>query len=63
MTASNGAILRYLLAIIIFVTFIAMIVYFFIGLKTKNYTKAKIFGSIYVFSNTLRLILEYFNLY
>lgn len=63
MTDSNQAILRYSLAIIIFIAFIAMIVYFFIGLKNKNYTKAKIFGGIYIGSNALRLILEYFNLY
>lgn len=41
MTASNQAILRYLLAIVIFGAFIAMIFYFLIGLKSKNYAKAK----------------------
>lgn len=63
MTASNQAILRYLLAIVIFGAFIAMIFYFFIGLKSKNYAKAKIFATIYVCSNALRLLLEHFNLY
>ena len=63
MTASNQAILRYSLAIVIFVAFIAMIVYFFRGLKNKDYTNAKIFAIIYVCSNALRLLLEYFNLY
>ena len=63
MTATNQAILRYLLAIVIFGAFISMIAYFFIGLKNKNYEKAKIFAIIYVCSNALRLILEHFNLY
>lgn len=63
MTASNQAILRYSLAIVILVAFIAMIVYFLIGLKNKNYEKAKIFAIIYVCSNALRLLLEHFNLY
>ena len=63
MTATNQAILRYLLAIVIFGAFIAMIFYFFIGLKSKNYAKAKIFAIIYVCSNALRLLLEHFNLY
>lgn len=63
MTAGNQAILRYSLAIVIFVAFIAMIVYFLIGLKNKNYERAKIFAIIYVCSNALRLLLEHFNLY
>ncbi|MGL5414157.1 MAG: hypothetical protein ACRDAU_00670 [Clostridium sp.] len=63
MTGSNQAILIYLLAIIIFVALIATITYFFIGLKSKNYTRAKIFGGIYLFSNILRLIFEHFELY
>ncbi len=63
MTISNQEIFRYSLAIVIFVAFIAMIVYFFIGLKNKNYAKAKIFAIIYVCSNALRLLLEHFNLY
>ncbi|WP_195245285.1 hypothetical protein [Clostridium celatum] len=63
MTAGNQAILRYSLDIVIFVAFIAMIVYFLIGLKNKNYERAKIFAIIYVCSNALRLLLEHFNLY
>ena len=63
MTASNQAILRYSLAIVILVAFIAMIVYFLIGLKNKHYAKAKIFAIIYLCSNALRLLLEHFNLY
>ena len=62
MTANIQEIFRYSLAIITF-TFIAMIVYFFIGVKSKKYTKAKIFAIIYVCSNALRLLLKHFNLY
>jgi type IV secretory pathway TrbL component len=63
MAISNQDIFRYTLAIVIFVAFIAMIVYFFKGLKNKNYEKAKIFAIVYVCSNALRLILEHFKLY
>ncbi|MGG7142836.1 hypothetical protein ACQPVP_05160 [Clostridium nigeriense] len=63
MTVTNQDLFRYLLAIVILVTFIAMIVYFLIGLKNKNYAKAKIFAIIYVCSNALRLLLEHFNMY
>ena len=63
MTVSIQELFRYSLAIVILVTFIAMIVYFLIGLKSKNYAKAKIFAMIYVCSNVLRLLLSYFNLY
>ena len=63
MTVSIQDLFRYLLAIVIFVAFIAMIVYFLIGLKNKNYAKAKIFAIIYVCSNALRLLLNHFNLY
>lgn len=63
MTVSIQELFRYSLAIVILVAFIAMIVYFLIGLKNKNYAKAKIFAVIYVCSNVLRLLLNYFNLY
>ena len=63
MTISIQELFRYSLAIVILVAFIAMIVYFLIGLKNKNYAKAKIFAMIYVCSNVLRLLLNHFNLY
>ena len=63
MTVSIQDLFRYSLAIVIIVAFIEMIVYFFIGLKNKNYAKAKIFAMIYVCSNVLRLLLNHFNLY
>ena len=63
MTVSIQELFRYLLTIVILVAFIAMIVYFLIGLKNKNYAKAKRFAMIYVCSNALRLLLEHFNLY
>ena len=63
MTVSIQDLFRYSLAIVIIVAFIEMIVYFLIGLKNKNYAKAKIFAMIYVCSNLLRLLLSYFNLY
>lgn len=63
MTVSIQELFRYSLAIVILVAFIAMIVYFLIGLKSKNYTKAKIFAMIYVCSNVLRLLLNHFNLH
>lgn len=63
MTVSIQELFRYSLAIVILVAFIAMIVYFLIGLKNKNYAKAKIFAMIYVCLNVLRLLLNHFNLY
>ena len=63
MTVSIQDLFRYSLAIVIIVSFIEMIVYFLIGLKNKNYAKAKIFAMIYVCSNVLRLLLNHFNLY
>ena len=63
MTVSVQELFRYSLAIVILVSFIAMIVYFLSGLKNKNYAKAKIFAMIYVCSNVLRLLLNHFNLY
>ena len=63
MTVSIQELFRYSLAIVILVAFIAMIVYFLIGLKSKNYERAKIFAMIYVCSNVLRLLLNHFNLY
>lgn len=63
MTVGIQELFRYSLAIVILVSFIAMIVYFLIGLKSKNYAKAKIFATIYICSNALRLLLDYFNLY
>ncbi len=42
MTVSIQELFRYSLAIVILVSFIAMIVCFLIGLKNKNYAKAKI---------------------
>lgn len=63
MTVSIQDLFRYSLAIVIIVAFIEMIVYFLIGLKNKNYAKAKIFAMIYVCSNVLRLLLNHFNLY
>ena len=63
MTVSIQELFRYSLAIVILVSFIAMIVYFLSGLKNKNYAKAKIFAMIYVCSNVLRLLLNHFNLY
>ena len=46
MTVSIQELFRYLLTIVILVAFIAMIVYFLIGLKNKNYAKAKRFAMI-----------------
>ena len=46
MTFSIQELFRYSLAIVILVSFIAMIVCFLIGLKNKNYAKAKIFAMI-----------------
>ena len=63
MIVSIHGLFRYSLAIVILVTFILMIVYFLIGLKSKNYVKAKIFAMIYVCSNLFRLLLNHFNLY
>ena len=63
MTVSIQELFRYSLAIVILVSFIAMIVYFLSGLKNKNYAKAKIFAMIYVCSNVLRLLLNHFNMY
>ena len=63
MTVSIQELFRYSLAIVILVSFIAMIVYFLSGLKNKNYAKAKIFAMIYVCSNVLRLLLNHFNLH
>ena len=63
MIVSIQEIFRYSLAIVILFTFIAMIIYFLIGLKSKNYTKAKTFAMIYVLSNVIRLLLNHFNLY
>ena len=63
MTVSIQELFRYSLAIVILVTFVAMIVYFLIGLKNKNYAKAKKFAMIYVCSNVLRLLLNHFNMY
>lgn len=63
MAISVQELFRYLLAIFIFIAFITMVVYFLIGLKSKNYKKAKVFAIIYICSNVLRLLLEYFNLY
>ena len=63
MTVSIQDLFRYSLAIVIIVAFIEMIVYFLIGLKNKNYAKAKIFAMIYVCSNVLRLLLNHFNLH
>ena len=63
MTVSVQELFRYSLAIVILVSFIAMIVYFLSGLKNKNYAKAKIFAMIYVCSNVLRLLLNHFNLH
>ena len=63
MTVNIQYLFRYSLAIVILVAFIAMIIYFLIGLKNKNYAKAKIFAMIYVCSNLLRLLLNHFNLY
>ena len=63
MTFSIQELFRYSLAIVILVSFIAMIVCFLIGLKNKNYAKAKIFAMIYVCSNVLRLLLNHFNLH
>ena len=48
MTVSIQELFRYSLAIVILVSFIAMIVCFLIGLKNKNYAKAKIFAMLYV---------------
>lgn len=58
MTIGIKELFKYLLAIFIIISFIAMITYFFIGLKDKNYVRAKIFAMIYVCSNVLRLILN-----
>ena len=60
MITSIQELFRYSLAIFILIAFITMIVYFLIGLKNKNYEKAKSFAMIYVCSNVLRLILDYF---
>ena len=63
MTISIKELFRYSLAIFILISFIAMIVYFFIGLKDKNYVRAKIFAMIYVCLNEFRLILNYLDMY
>lgn len=63
MIVSIQELFRYSLAIFVLIVFIAMIVYFLISLKNKNYAKAKTFAMIYVCSNLLRLLLDHFNLY
>ncbi len=55
MIDSIQGIFKYSFAIVITIVFIAMIVYFLTGLKSKNYTKAKIFKMVVIISFLLIL--------